>query len=75
MIMPAPTVASNGVKRQTIPRTNGNRRQNVRCKVTCNGPNPAWPGRAPVPDSLPKRDGPKVRRVQLKELYMMHFDN
>ena len=27
-------------------------------------PPPAWPGRVPVPETLPQRDGPKVRLLR-----------
>ena len=30
-------------------------------KVVAAGPPPAWPGRAPVPDSIAQRSGPKAR--------------
>lgn len=40
------------------------RNNRARCTVTCaTGPPPAWPGRAPVPDSIMAREGPKVRML------------
>lgn len=43
---------------------NGNARNRMSCRVRCQGPTPAWPGRAPVPEASPMRSaGPKVRWI------------
>ena len=45
-------------------RKSGNARNRMSCRVRSQGPTPAWPGRAPVPEASPKRSaGPKVRWI------------
>jgi hypothetical protein len=45
-------------------RTSQIRAKATGLKVVAAGPPPAWPGRAPVPDTIAQRSGPKARKIQ-----------